>query len=190
MEQITKQEIMPIVKNICSMRTTDCRSLNKSQLCKKLMKFANIPDDAKIMEIPLDWDNMVNVLFIRENDFNYYSLFAGIGIDNEFHFDLSITGTYTVEGESYFFDFYDDEEEIPINYFLDFSDLDTIEWYSLEEVEPYIQKEDSPRGIKLPTLGEIIDIVIDNNTVSFLLEFDLSEGKVSAWYTLNDLKGG
>lgn len=118
MEQIMKQKIMSIVEKICNMKSINCRALNKSELAKKLMKFANIPDDAKIMEIPLDWDNMVNVLFIRENDFNYYSLFAGIGIDKKFHFDLSITGTYTAEGESYFFDFYDNEKEIPINYFM------------------------------------------------------------------------
>ena len=34
---------MKIVEKICSIESTDCRSLNKSELARKLMDMANIP---------------------------------------------------------------------------------------------------------------------------------------------------
>lgn len=53
-----------IVREICAKNSTDCRSLNKSDLARKLMDMANIPDDAEITEIPLDIDNQVAILFV------------------------------------------------------------------------------------------------------------------------------
>ena len=62
-------------------------------MARELMNIANIPENAEIEEIPLNWNNQVVILFLLPDDKNYYSLFAGIGNDNEFHFELSITGT-------------------------------------------------------------------------------------------------
>lgn len=110
-----EEKIMSIVNKICNIRSASCRSLNKSDLARELMNLANIPENAEIQEIPLDWDNMTEIMFLIPNDTNYYSLFAGIGFcDGNFHFDLSITGK--LEGKH--FEFFDKEEELPIDYFL------------------------------------------------------------------------
>jgi len=106
-------QVMELVKQICETESTNCRSLNKSDLARKLMNIANIPQNADIQEIPLDANNQVVVLFLIPNDSNYYSLFGGMGKDNNFHFTLSITGT--LQGDT--FNFYDDEKELDINYF-------------------------------------------------------------------------
>ena len=110
-----KEKIMQIVENICNQESTNCRSLNKLELAKELLNIANIPTDANIQEIPLDWDNQVVILFLLPNNNNYYSLFAGIGTDKNFYFDLSITGKLI---DNDYFDFYDDEVKLDINYFL------------------------------------------------------------------------
>lgn len=51
------EKFMPLVKEICNMEATDCRSLNKSKLARELMNLVNIPQNAEIYEIPLDWDD-------------------------------------------------------------------------------------------------------------------------------------
>lgn len=114
------EKIQKLVEEICNMKSTNCRSLNKSELARKLMDYANIPNDAKIMEIPMDWNNQVVILFIQNNlsdDYNYYSLFAGIGNDGKFYFELSITGTYTTVSNGYYFNFFDKDKILPIDYF-------------------------------------------------------------------------
>lgn len=109
-----QNKVMPIVKEICSTESTNCRSLNKTKLARQLLNLANVPQDAEIQEIPLDWDDQVVVLFLVPDDTNYYSLFAGIGKDGNFYFQLGITGVLN-EDE---FDFFDEEKEIDIDYFI------------------------------------------------------------------------
>lgn len=108
-----EEKIMNLVKKICGTESTDCRSLNKSDLGRQLLDIANVPKNADIQEIPLDWDNQVVVLFLLPNDTNYYSLFAGIGLDGKFYFELTITGK--LNGKV--FDFFDEEEQLDIDYF-------------------------------------------------------------------------
>lgn len=108
-----KDRIMTIVEQICNTESTNCRSLNKADLARQLLDIANVPQDADIREIPLDWDNQVEILFLVPNDTNYYSLFAGIGRDKNFYFELGITGI--LNGNE--FDFFDEEKEIAIDYF-------------------------------------------------------------------------
>ena len=109
-----QDKVMQIVKDICNIESTNCRSLNKQQLARQLMDIANIPQEADIQEIPLDWDEQVVILFLMPNDENYYSLFAGMGIDNNFHFSLGITGV--LNGDE--FEFFGEDKEIDISYFL------------------------------------------------------------------------
>lgn len=109
-----QNKIMSIVREICSTESTNCRSLNKTNLARQLLDIANVPQDADIQEIPLDWNDQVDVLFLLPNDTNYYSLFAGIGTDNKFYFSLGITGV--LNGNM--FDFYDKDIEIDIDYFI------------------------------------------------------------------------
>lgn len=106
-------KIMSLVNQICNMQSTDCRSLNKGKIAREIMNFANIPENAKIQEIPLDWNNQVVIMFLIPNSTNYYSLFAGIGLDNQFHFDLSISGIL----KNHEFYFFEEEKQIDIDYF-------------------------------------------------------------------------
>ena len=108
-----QDKVMKIVREICSTESTNCRSLNKTELARQLLNIANVPQDAEIQEIPLDLDDQVVILFLIPDDINYYSLFAGIGIDNNFHFTLGITGV--LNGDE--FDFFSDDKEIDVDYF-------------------------------------------------------------------------
>ena len=108
-----KNEILVLVEKICT-NSADCRGLDKKDMARELMDIAHIPGNAEIEEIPLNWNNQVVILFLLPNDKNYYSLFAGIGNDGNFHFELSITGTLQENG---YFDFFAEEEMLPINYF-------------------------------------------------------------------------
>ena len=108
-----KNEILALVEKICT-NSSACRGLNNKEVARELMDVAHIPSDAEIVEIPLNWNNQVVILFLLPGDNKYYSLFTGIGNDNEFHFELSITGTLQENG---YFDFFAEEEMLPINYF-------------------------------------------------------------------------
>lgn len=111
-----KNKIMEIVTKICDTQSTNCRSLNKAELAKELLAIANVPENAEIQEIPVDWNNQVVVLFLLPNDNNYYSLFAGIGNSGNFYFKLTITGVIAENGEE--FDFFETEKDLDIDYFL------------------------------------------------------------------------
>lgn len=108
-----QDKVMKLVKEICNKESANCRSLNKTTLARQLMDIANVPSNADIQEIPLDWNDQVVVLFLVPDDVNYYSLFAGMGTDNNFHFNLGITGVLK-EDE---FLFFDEDKIIDINYF-------------------------------------------------------------------------
>ncbi len=87
-----KEKVLSLVDAICNTQSTNCRSLNKANLARELMDLADISKEAEIQEIPLDWNRQVIILYLLPNDNNYYSLFAGIGCDGQYHFELSITG--------------------------------------------------------------------------------------------------
>lgn len=111
---------LEIVNKICTMESKGCRSLNKSEYARVLMAFANIPVDAIIHEIPLDWDNQVEIMFTIPEDkvhkVNYYfALFVGIGCDGKFHFELYKCGEWS--GKNSEFAFYVRDKVIPSNYF-------------------------------------------------------------------------
>ena len=125
-----KNRILDLVAKICT-NNSDCRGLDKKDAARELMNIAHIPSDAEIVEIPLDWNNQVVILFLLPEDKNYYSLFAGIGNDSEFHFDLSITGALDNNG---YFDFFEQDEMLPINFFE--SDLESEEKEKKHEIEP------------------------------------------------------
>ena len=118
MENTMRDNIMELVDEICAMPCTNCRGLNKAGIARKWLDFAEIPNNAEIHEIPVDWDRQTLILFTVPNNCNYYSLFAGLGCKSkEFAFSLAIEGTWRKEGNTIYFDFYDEIEEIPINLF-------------------------------------------------------------------------
>lgn len=90
---MNQSEVMAIVQRMCSSQSDGCRSLNKSADARLLMDAFFIPKEAKIWEIPVDWDNMIVVVFEIPGDDNCYNLFAGIGCDDKkYHFEISIDG--------------------------------------------------------------------------------------------------
>lgn len=111
-----QNRIMQLVRQICNTKSEDCRSLNKAKLAREILNLADIPQDAEIQEIPLDWDNQVVILFLMPDDVNYYSLFAGIGNDGKFYIELSVTGILNGDREDRF-DFISEEIPLDINHF-------------------------------------------------------------------------
>lgn len=111
---MNNNEAMNLVSAICNEKSTGCRSLNKSDIARELLNLASVPQNAEIQEIPLDWNNQVEILFLLPNDNSYYSLFAGLGTDGNFYFELSIVGTI----HNGYFDFFDAAKFLNIDYFL------------------------------------------------------------------------
>lgn len=111
------EEFMPIVKEICSITPTDCRSLNKAHLARQLMDLLNIPQNAEIYEIPLDWDDEVVILFMLPNDKNYYSLGAGHWLDGTERLILSITGRWKGREFKFFQEEGKEDIPLPLDYF-------------------------------------------------------------------------
>lgn len=111
------EEFMPIVKEICSITPTDCRSLNKAHLARQLMDLLNIPQNAEIYEIPLDWDDEVAILFMLPNDKNYYSLGAGHWLDGTERLILSITGRWKGRKFKFFEEEGKEDIPLPLDYF-------------------------------------------------------------------------
>jgi hypothetical protein len=109
---MNKKNILELVDQICNKESENCRSLNKIELARKLLDIANVPTGAEIQEIPLCWNKQVVILFTIENNNNYYSLFSGIGTDNNFYFELSIDGTVKNNDITFY------DEQIPLS--LDF----------------------------------------------------------------------
>lgn len=112
-------DFIKIVKEICSVKATDCRSLNKIKMARKLMDMVNIPQNAEIQEIPLDWNNQVEILFTVPNDKYYYGLNAGRWLDGTESMFLELIGTQQKQGGHIWFDFYDTGERLPLNYFIE-----------------------------------------------------------------------
>lgn len=114
---VMKMDFMKIVREICSVKSIDCRSLNKSELARKLMDMVNIPQNAEIQEIPLDWNNQIEMLFTIPEDKYYYGLNAGHWKDGTESMFLEIVGTQRKQGNDIWFDFYNTGKRLPLDYF-------------------------------------------------------------------------
>lgn len=110
-------EFMKIVREICATESTDCRSLNKRDLARKLMDMVNIPQNAYITEIPLDVSDQVGILFVMPNDDNYYALYAGRWLDDTERMFLRITGKVIIDSGCRFLFNFTEEKEINLDYF-------------------------------------------------------------------------
>lgn len=113
-----QSKIMEIVARICNTESVSCRGLDQFDLARELIDLANIPQNADIQEIPVNWDNMVAINFLVPNDDRYFCLFAGIGMDGNYHFELSVIGT--LEGDYFHFREEDDLPDIilPMDFFV------------------------------------------------------------------------
>lgn len=113
------EKIISLIDDICNMESANCRSLNKSHLARKIMDVFNIPTDAIIHEIPLDWNRQVEILFTIPEDklhkVNYYfGIYAGV-TENGLVVELQKCGEWN--NKSRYFDFYFRNKIIPIDYF-------------------------------------------------------------------------
>lgn len=114
-----KNKVMAIVEKFCNAESVSCRGLDQSGLARELMDLANVPQNAEIQEIPVNYDNMVAINFLIPGNDKYFCLFAGIGMNGNYHFELSIIGTLLENG---WFHFRQEdglsELIIPIDYFV------------------------------------------------------------------------
>lgn len=115
---MANKNFMQIVKAICETESINCRSLNKSEMARELMDMVNIPCNATIEEIPLDWNNQVSICFTVPNDENYYSLYAGHWNNGTERMMLCIIGIQVHSGSKSFFEFLTEEKEISLDYFI------------------------------------------------------------------------
>lgn len=77
-----------------------CRNLGLSEKVSELLDIAGV-HKADISEIPVVESNQVVVLYELPNDDNYYELFAGIGNDNKYHFEINIIAKIEVRGNTH-----------------------------------------------------------------------------------------
>lgn len=106
-----------IVTAICKMFPTDCRSLNKADLGRKLLDLLNVPTTAEITEIPLDWDGQVEICFVVPGNINVFSFYAGKWLDGSESCYLAIIGTQKEDNGKIWYDFFQIEEILPDDYF-------------------------------------------------------------------------
>lgn len=101
-----KNEVMEIVSAICSTPPENCRGLDKAELALQLFEYSDIKCGTifTISEIPLCWSNQVDIYFVIYGDPNYYSLFAGIGNDGSFCYQIEIIGHYDNKEKCYIVD--------------------------------------------------------------------------------------
>lgn len=114
-----EEKIMELVRIICTMESMNCRSLNKRHEARKIMDFFEIPADAIIHEIPLDWDNQVEIMFTIPEDnvhkVNYYfGLYTGV-YNGKLTIGLMKCGEWNKKHD--YFDFYIRDKIIPTDYF-------------------------------------------------------------------------
>lgn len=110
-------EANSIVTAICATTSTDCRSLNKADLGRKLLDLLNVPPTAQITEIPLDWDGQVEICFVVPGNINVFSLYAGKWLDGSESCYLAITGRQREYNGEIWYDFFNVEEILPDDYF-------------------------------------------------------------------------
>lgn len=114
---VMKMDFMKIVREICSVKSIDCHSLNKSELARKLMDMVNIPQNAEIQEIPLDWNNQIEILFTVPKDKYYYGLSAGRWLNETESMFLEIIGVQRKQCNGIWFDFYNTGKRLLLDYF-------------------------------------------------------------------------
>lgn len=110
-------EAKSLVTEICTTTPTDCRSLNKADLGRKLLDLLHVPTTTEITEIPLDWDGQVEICFTLPDNANYFSLYAGKWLDGSESCYLAITGKKRKYGNKVYYEFCHMEEILPDDYF-------------------------------------------------------------------------
>lgn len=83
---MTKQTVLQLVSNICN-TATNCNGIANNEVsARKLLTLASVSESVEIIEIPLNWNNQVVILF--DDNGTEKELFVGIGTDGNFYFQL------------------------------------------------------------------------------------------------------
>ena len=107
------EKVMALVQGICTSATkgTDCRGLSLSGQAKELLEVFGIPS-AKIWEVPVYWDEQVNIIFATEDHPKFvYCLAVGEPQDGVYFEEL--TKAPATDGYIEF----ENETELPVDYF-------------------------------------------------------------------------
>lgn len=161
---MNREDVLKIVDRMCATESIGCRALNKSPDARLLMDGLNIPKEAEIWEIPLDWDRQVVVVFGLPNDRNYYCLFAGVGTDGNFYYRVSIEGRIT---NGHVQELFDDIIVLPDDYFTNYRKEQTMWDDFVEKWENGTPDESSGKFIMLSgddiaTLLDALNMAIDD----------------------------
>lgn len=70
---------------------SNCKGIKgNEENARKLLNLAQVDENVQIIEIPLNWDNQVVIIFI-DTDGIEKELFAGLGNDGNYYLKVSVT---------------------------------------------------------------------------------------------------
>lgn len=110
------KDFMSVVREMCARKSVDCRSLNMEDLTRKLMDMVDIPQNAKIFEIPLNWQNQVGITFTIPGYPVAFYLYAGHWKNETESMKLEIVGTIRND-DGISIDYWKEEMSLPLDYF-------------------------------------------------------------------------
>lgn len=111
------KDFMSVVREMCARKSTDCRSLNMKDLARKLMDMVNIPQNAEIFEIPLNWQNQVGIIFMVPNYPVAFVLYAGHWKNGTESMQLDVLGTIHEYDDCISIDYWKEEMSLSLDFF-------------------------------------------------------------------------
>jgi len=85
-----QKKIMELVNTICNTES-DCHGManNCFNVNELLCMSENVPEYCRVIEVPINWGQQVLIIYKRVGEENECELFAGIGTDGEFYFEVT-----------------------------------------------------------------------------------------------------
>lgn len=111
------KDFMSVVREMGTRKSTDCRSLNMTDLARRLMDMVDIPQNAEIFEIPLNWHIQVGITFMVPNYPVAFGLYAGLWKNGTESMKLEIVGTIRKDDDGISIDYWKEEMSLPLDYF-------------------------------------------------------------------------
>ena len=111
------KDFMSVVREMCARKSADCRSLNMADLARRLMDMVDIPQNAEIFEIPLNWHIQVGITFTVPKYPVAFGLYAGYWNNGTESMQLVIVGTIRNDDDGISIDYWKEEMSLPLDYF-------------------------------------------------------------------------
>ena len=111
------KDFMSVGREMCARKSTDCRSLNMTDLARRLMDMVDIPQNAEIFEIPLNWHIQVGITFTVPKYPVAFGLYAGYWNNGTESMQLVIVGTIRNDDDGISIDYWKEEMSLPLDYF-------------------------------------------------------------------------